>query len=117
MAYRLNALAALALWLATVPPAWAVLPETVTVRDAKDLQVLLEEVEDEALTRGAPKHVVAGCTAKLANFLEDNVLTTGRVVVVHPAGLLAVVVKWAAEGADRGAIANRLVDRQKAQRL
>jgi hypothetical protein len=118
MASRLSAaVALLAAWLALAMPVDAHLADRLAVRDAKDLQVVLEEVEDEAMTRGAPKRVVAGCTAKLANFIEDNILTTGRVAVVHPKDLLALMLKLAAEGADRGAIANRLLHQQKAQKL
>ncbi|MDB5099975.1 MAG: hypothetical protein JWM80_4396 [Cyanobacteria bacterium RYN_339] len=108
---------ALAAWLVAALPAQAHLAESLTVRDAKDLEVVLQEVEDEAMTRGAPKRVVAGCTAKLANFIEDSVLTTGRVAVVHPPVLLALMLKRAAEGDDRAAIAERLLQQQKARKL
>lgn len=101
----------------TAVPAFAALPQKLTIRSPKQLEDLLDKVEDAAIKQGAAKSAVYGCTEKVTNFAEDNVLSAGRQVVIHPVALVALLVKKAGSGENKGQIENELVALLKQSRL
>lgn len=99
-------------------PVFAVeLPATVQIRNALNLQTQLEHIEDAVIEAGAPKKAVYGATSKLANFIEDSVLSTGQALTLHPQGIADILTTLAKDGEDRAAIGNKLVQMQKASKL